>query len=304
MILFRHWCWSFLGVVIESLPFMVIGAIISTIIQFYISEDIIKRIVPRRRGLAFLVAAFIGLVFPMCECAIVPVARSLIKKGVPIGITITFMLSVPIVNPFVITSTYYAFEANLTIVLIRVVGGILCSIIVGMLITYIFKDSTIESIISDGYLDLSCTCCSSNKKYYISKLDKLITIVCQASNEFLNISVYVILGAFISSIFGSIINEEILNDYTFNNILAVIIMLDISFLLSLCSEADAFVGSKFLNNFGIPAVSAFMILGPMMDLKNAILTLGLFKRKFATILIITILLVVTAFSICLSFISL
>ena len=141
MILFRHWCWSFLGVVIESLPFIVIGAIISTIIQFYISEDIIKRIVPRRRGLAFLVAAFIGLVFPMCECAIVPVARSLIKKGVPIGITITFMLSVPIVNPFVITSTYYAFEANLTIVLIRVVGGILCSIIVGMLITYIFKHS-------------------------------------------------------------------------------------------------------------------------------------------------------------------
>ena len=164
-------------------------------------------------------------------------------------------------------------------------------------------NTPIENIISDGYLDLSCACCSSEKKYYTSKLDKLHTIVCQASNEFLNISVYVILGALISSIFGSVIKEEILNDYTFNNVLAIVIMIGISFLLSLCSEADAFVASKFLKNFGIPSVSAFMVLGPMMDLKNSILTLGLFKKKFATTLIITILLVVTAFSICLSFIK-
>ena len=303
MIVFRHWWWSFLGVVIESLPFIVMGAIISTIIQFYITEEVIRRIVPKRKVLAFLAAAFMGLVFPMCECAIVPVSRSLIKKGVPVGIAITFMLSVPIVNPFVIASTYYAFDANLTIVIIRVLGGIFCSIIVGTIISYIFMNTPIENIISDGYLDLSCACCSSEKKYYTSKLDKLHTIVCQASNEFLNISVYVILGALISSIFGSVIKEEILNDYTFNNVLAIVIMIGISFLLSLCSEADAFVASKFLKNFGIPSVSAFMVLGPMMDLKNSILTLGLFKKKFATTLIITILLVVTAFSICLSFIK-
>ena len=303
MIVFRHWCWSFLGVVIESIPFIAMGAIISTIIQFYITEEVIRRIVPKRKVLAFLAAAFMGLVFPMCECAIVPVSRSLIKKGVPVGIAITFMLSVPIVNPFVIASTYYAFDANLTIVIIRVLGGIFCSIIVGTIISYIFMNTPIENIISDGYLDLSCACCSSEKKYYTSKLDKLHTIVCQASNEFLNISVYVILGALISSIFGSVIKEEILNDYTFNNVLAIVIMIGISFLLSLCSEADAFVASKFLKNFGIPSVSAFMVLGPMMDLKNSILTLGLFKKKFATTLIITILLVVTAFSICLSFIK-
>ena len=303
MIVFRHWCWSFLGVVIEAIPFIVMGAIISTIIQFYITEEVIRRIVPKRKVLAFLAAAFMGLVFPMCECAIVPVSRSLIKKGVPVGIAITFMLSVPIVNPFVIASTYYAFDANLTIVIIRVLGGIFCSIIVGTIISYIFMNTPIENIISDGYLDLSCACCSSEKKYYTSKLDKLHTIVCQASNEFLNISVYVILGALISSIFGSVIKEEILNDYTFNNVLAIVIMIGISFLLSLCSEADAFVASKFLKNFGIPSVSAFMVLGPMMDLKNSILTLGLFKKKFATTLIITILLVVTAFSICLSFIN-
>ena len=303
MIVFRHWCWSFLGVVIEAIPFIVMGAIISTIIQFYITEEVIRRIVPKRKVLAFLAAAFMGLVFPMCECAIVPVSRSLIKKGVPVGIAITFMLSVPIVNPFVIASTYYAFDANLTIVIIRVLGGIFCSIIVGTIISYIFMNTPIENIISDGYLDLSCACCSSEKKYYTSKLDKIHTIVCQASNEFLNISVYVILGALISSIFGSVIKEEILNDYTFNNVLAIVIMIGISFLLSLCSEADAFVASKFLKNFGIPSVSAFMILGPMMDLKNSILTLGLFKKKFATTLIITILLVVTAFSICLSFIK-
>lgn len=303
MIVFRHWCWSFLGVVIEAIPFIVMGAIISTIIQFYITEEVIRRIVPKRKVLAFLAAAFMGLVFPMCECAIVPVSRSLIKKGVPVGIAITFMLSVPIVNPFVIASTYYAFDANLTIVIIRVLGGIFCSIIVGTIISYIFMNTPIENIISDGYLDLSCACCSSEKKYYTSKLDKIHTIVCQASNEFLNISVYVILGALISSIFGSVIKEEILNDYTFNNVLAIVIMIGISFLLSLCSEADAFVASKFLKNFGIPSVSAFMVLGPMMDLKNSILTLGLFKKKFATTLIITILLVVTAFSICLSFIN-
>lgn len=298
MIIFRHWCWSFLGVVIESIPFIVMGAIISTIIQFYITEEVIRRIVPKRKVLAFLASAFMGLVFPMCECAIVPVSRSLIKKGVPVGIAITFMLSVPIVNPFVIASTYYAFDANLTIVLIRVLGGIFCSIIVGTIMSYIFMNTPIENIISDGYLDLSCACCSSEKKYYTSKLDKLHTIVCQASNEFLNISVYVILGALISSIFGSVIKEEILSNYTFNNVLAVVIMIGISFLLSLCSEADAFVAKGFMDNFGVPGVIAFLILGPMMDLKNLILSFGFFKKSFVLQLLLIICIVV--FGICLA----
>ena len=107
--------WSYLGIIVEALPFLLIGAVLSALIQIYVSDEVIKKIIPKNSIIAYFIAAISGILFPVCECAIVPITRSLIKKGLPIGVGITFMLSVPIVNPVVIMSTYYAFTNDINI---------------------------------------------------------------------------------------------------------------------------------------------------------------------------------------------
>ena len=300
---FESWMWSYLGIIVEALPFLLIGAVLSALIQIYVSDELIKKIIPKNSIIAYFIAAISGILFPVCECAIVPITRSLIKKGLPIGVGITFMLAVPIVNPVVIMSTYYAFPNDINIVIYRTIGGVIGALIVGIIVGFIYDKKKNIEVLKSEEVTLYCDCCTFSNNYYISLKGKIKNLILNASNEFLNISVYFIFGALLSSIFVVFLQDSLINNMTSGKIVGIGIMMLLGFLLSLCSEADAFVASKFLKNFGIPSVSAFMVLGPMMDLKNSILTLGLFKKKFATTLIITILLVVTAFSICLSFIK-
>ena len=129
----EKWANTFISMILEALPFILIGSIVSAVIQMYISEELVKKILPKNKFISIIFAAFAGVFIPICECAIVPIAKSLIKKGVPVGVSIVFMLCVPIVNPVVMASTFYAFN-DIRVVLIRVFGGILCAIIIGILI--------------------------------------------------------------------------------------------------------------------------------------------------------------------------
>ena len=132
------WANVFISMILEALPFILIGSIASSVIQIYVSENVVKRILPKSRIISIIFAAFMGVFIPICECAIVPIARSLIKKGVPIAVAVVFMLTVPIVNPIVVASTFYAFK-DINIVLIRVFGGIICAIIIGLLVEVFTK---------------------------------------------------------------------------------------------------------------------------------------------------------------------
>ncbi|SHI19861.1 CobW/HypB/UreG, nucleotide-binding domain [Sporanaerobacter acetigenes DSM 13106] len=99
----------FIGMLIQAFPFMLVGMFVSSIIQVFISNETIVKIFPTKFGLGFLTAMFGGILFPVCECAIVPVTVRLVKKGVALPVAVTFMLSAPIINPIVIASTLYAF---------------------------------------------------------------------------------------------------------------------------------------------------------------------------------------------------
>lgn len=292
------WANIFISMILEALPFILIGAIISSVIQMYISEDIVKRILPKSRFMSIIVAAFLGIFVPICECAIVPISRSLIKKGVPISVSIVFMLTVPIVNPVVIASTYYAFK-DINIVLIRVFGGVISAIIIGFLIEMFTSKKEVVVKVKSEY-DNICDCGCEVTDYFYNK-SKLRLCLEHANKEFLNILRYYIFGSFLSSLFIVIVNEEFLVNYSKGIILPIVIMMLLSFLLSLCSEADAFIAKSFLDYFGVPAISAFLIFGPMLDLKNTILISSYFKKSFAIKLISLIVLIVLAFSITLTF---
>ena len=292
----EEWMWSYLGIIIEALPFLLIGAVLSAVIQIYVSDEFIKKIIPPNSIIGYLIAALSGIFFPVCECAIVPITRSLIKKGLPVSVGITFMLAVPIVNPVVMMSTYYAFPGNIDIVLLRTIGGVIGALIVGLTIGFFYDKNDKKDVLKDENNINYCDCCSYNNNYYISFKGKLRNLVINASNEFLNISIYFIIGAFISSIFVVFFQDGLLENLVAGNAVGIIIMMLLGFLLSLCSEADAFVARGFLDNFGPYGVIAFLILGPMMDLKNLILAFGFFKKKFVFKLLLIIIIVV--FSIC------
>lgn len=289
--LIESFIWSFLGIVVESLPFIIIGSIVSAVIQMFLTEDIIRKCIPKISIFGYLGAIISGVLFPICECAIIPITRSLIKKGLPVGIGISFMLAVPIVNPIVVMSTYYAFPDNISIVILRVVGGAIVALLVGLIMGYLYKGKSKDIFLRENTITIKCDCCVSNNKFITSKWQKFLNLMNHGSNEFLNISVYFILGAFISSLFTTLINSDVLAKITPNNFVGISLMMVLSFLLSLCSEADAFVAKGFLDNFGVGAIIAFLVIGPMMDLKNAFLAFGAFKNKFVIrlIFIITIL---------------
>lgn len=292
--IFKSFVSTFLSIVVEALPFILIGSIVSAIIQLFIKEETLEKFLPRNKILSIILASFAGIFVPLCECAIVPIGRSLIKKGVSIGTATTFMLAVPIINPIVILSTYYAFPNNLNIVFLRVFGGLSISILIGLLLEFSIKNT---SIIKDdnNYLS-SCDCGCEN--FYITPgfLTNLKNLIDHTSKEFLDISKYFIFGALLASITS--VTMKFLN-IDFANVMpsfTIPIMMILTFLLSLCSEADAFVAKGFLSSFGNSGVIAFLILGPMLDLKNVILLLGAFKKKYVIYLIVLTSSIIALFS--------
>lgn len=288
----------FISIVLEAMPFIILGSFISAIIQIFISEERMIKLIPRINIFGYFGAAIIGLIFPVCECAIVPITRSLIKKGMPVGMGITLMLSVPIINPIVIMSTYYAFYDKQSMVLLRLVVGFVAAILIGIIVNLLKgnDDNVILNKTEDNYY-CSCGCNDS-----INKENKLKAVFEHTNREFLNIMGYLIFGAFISSGFQVIQAQGGLNYIFDNKLLNIIFMMFLGFALSLCSEADAFVGRTFLEAYSFSGVAAFLLLGPMLDFKNLIILLGAFKKNFvlklaiATISIIFI--ICSMFSIC------
>lgn len=288
----------FISIILEAIPFIILGSFISAIIQIFISEECIVKLIPRMSIFGYFGAALVGLIFPVCECAIVPITRSLIKKGMPIGIGITLMLSVPIINPVVIMSTYYAFYDKQIMVLLRVIGGFVAAVLIGVIVN-LLKGNNYNVILNNDKDTYYCSCGCSN---FNNKENKLKAVFEHTNREFLNIMGYLIFGAFISSGFQVIQAQGGLNYIFDNKFLNIIFMMFLGFALSLCSEADAFVGRIFLEHYSFSGVAAFLLLGPMLDFKNLIILLGAFKKNFvfklAIVTISIIFIICSMFFIC------
>lgn len=121
----------FLSIFFESLPFLLLGSLISSIIETFVSNDTLARIIPKNKVLGSIVGIILGFFLPACDCAVIPIAKRLIKKKVPINVAISFMLASPIINPVVLLSTYHAFyKTNPNMFYMRLIFGIIISLII------------------------------------------------------------------------------------------------------------------------------------------------------------------------------
>lgn len=262
---------SLFGIILQSFPFLLLGVIISTIIQIFVPQNFIDSHFPKDPLLGILFSSLVGFIFPVCDCATIPVFRGLVKKGLPVSAAISFMIATPVVNPVVIISTYSAYNGNWKIVFLRCGLGFLCSLIIGLIFTKIDTSDILK-------LDMPSL---SNCSTYANPSDpKAIQFIKHCQGEFLNVAKYLVLGGLISSTIQVIMSNFKIASLSYGTVVSIIIMMLLGFLLSLCSSSDAIIARSLGSNFPFAASLAFLVYGPMIDLKNVILLSSSFKKKF------------------------
>lgn len=284
----------FISILLEAFPFIMLGVVISSLIHVLVSEESIQKLMPKNIFLGSVVGALMGFLFPVCDCAVIPVARRLMKKGVPIHTGTAFMLAAPIVNPVVLIATAYAFKNILPQMdYLRTVFGLLIAIIIGIILgTLIDKKDVIKNETHDENHNECCSCCHNEMKneeqvcehhhgdeknnlwYNIEKILK------HSYEEFFEVGKYLIIGAAIAAVVQTFIPREIVTTVGKNPILSIIIMIAFAYLLSLCSTSDSFVAKTFVGQFTNSSILAFLLVGPMIDIKNTIMMFGNFKAKY------------------------
>ncbi len=129
----QSWMTVFVAVVCQALPFLVLGVLLSAVIAVFVPPTFFARALPKRPALAVPVAGMAGAVLPGCECASVPVAGALVRRGVTPAAALAFLLSAPAINPIVLTATAVAFPRNPDMVLARFVASLLVACVMGWL---------------------------------------------------------------------------------------------------------------------------------------------------------------------------
>ena len=282
----------FISIILEAVPFLLMGTLISSLINTFVTPDFINKHLPKNRFLAIIGASLFGLIFPVCECAIIPIARRLIKKGLPLHVAITFLFSVPIINPVVILSTFYAFNGDIKILLSRIILGFAISVLIGLRISLfkkedrdVLKTMETDKIPSHGHEHCGHEegVCSAHEEAENSQkpfIQKTLDVINHARMEFFDVVGFFVLGALISSVFNTYLPRSVLNDIGTNPLISIIIMMAFAYVLSICSESDAFIARTFSGSFSSGSLVSFMVFGPMLDIKNTLMLIHYFKPGF------------------------
>ncbi|MFW5782633.1 MAG: permease, partial [Candidatus Muiribacteriaceae bacterium] len=230
-----------ISIFFEASPFLLIGASLAAGIELFISDDFFERHMPSNRFLAILYGITIGLIIPSCECGIVPVTGKLLNKGVSVPAALSYMMCAPVINPVVILATYTAFPGGIKIVLTRVIIVILSGITVSLLLSgkdIVRKDGSVGH--SHG---CSCGHCS-NLTDETDSDNTFLRFIDHVRREFITTGRFLFMGAAIASAFKTYIGNNALDNMT-DGIMAIVSMMVLAFVLSVCSEADAFVARSF-----------------------------------------------------------
>ncbi|SET93257.1 hypothetical protein SAMN04487821_13023 [Enterococcus malodoratus] len=285
----------FLSIVIEAIPFVLLGCIISGALQVFLTPERVQKILPKNKFLAILVGSFIGFFFPSCECGIIPIVTQFMRKGVPEHTAFAFMVTAPIINPIVLFSTYIAFGNSMKFALLRAVGSFIVALLIGSWIAYFNRTPILKAELHEHDH-------GEHQHHHHETAEKesfgqqVWSVLVHSIDEFFDTGRYLIIGALIASGMQVFLPTQFMLQLTSSKIIGILVMLVLAFTMSLCSEADAFVGSSLLSLFGTNAIVAFLVFGPMVDIKNLIMMKRSFHGKFILQLIALISVIVTVYA--------
>jgi len=303
---FRIFASIAVAIFIEAMPFLAVGALLSGAIEVLIPSQWLIRRIPKRAfsGISLGIAA--GLVLPTCECGVVPVVRRLMRKGVPPHIAIAYMLSAPILNPVVLISTLVAFRGSLLMLLSRVTVAAIVAGVIGAFVWQVEKASgephhiklsfkpDLHNQRNARHADLNESTDRQDHDHGHNSdqsnggrtgLSIAVEIFRHGAHDFIDMGKFLILGAMASAAFKTFLPQAVFDTLGSNMVLSIGGMMVLAFLLSVCSEADAFVAASFA---GLPSSAhlAFITYGPMLDLKLIGMYASTFRRSIFLALII------------------
>jgi len=272
---------SFLAIMVEAMPFMLLGSIVGGLIETFVPEDLVSRFVKGRTTAAVFIAAGLGLIFPVCECAIVPVVRRLLRKGVPLSAGLAFLLGGPIVNPIVAGSTWLAYRFDWSFLGTRMICGYTIAVVVALIVTFLFRDKGVLLVESPSESVLACGCSGHDHPAPVAadRVSKFFFALQHASDDFFDVGRFLVIGAFLAALARTTIGVDALRDFFAFPGMAIILMMGLAIALNLCSETDAFIAAGFRGVLPDTAQMAFMVLGPMLDIKLILMYLTMFRKR-------------------------
>jgi uncharacterized protein len=272
----------FVSIVLQSLPFVLIGVFASGLVQQHLSAQAVARWLPRKRLPVVLLSSVFGFVAPVCDCGVIPVARRLSVKGVPVYAATTFILAAPVVNPVVVVSTAFAFQGDWVIVGLRLAMTLSVAIAVGLAASVLFPGGPglvpARALIRGGSLDADPPGTPGAAGFR--------GLVRLATAEFFDVIFFVVLGALFTAATQTFVPRRDLTAIGSEPAASVLALMPVATLLSICSEADAFVARAFAASFSVGAVVAFMTIGQIVDLRNGVLLFRTLRAKLTALIVI------------------
>ncbi len=293
----------FLGIFIEAAPFLLLGTLASGLVEVFINQDIIRRVTPGSPILAALMGSMMGFVFPVCECGVVPLVRRLFRKGLPIPMGVAFLFSAPVINPIVLLSTASAFGFG-RMLLLRLGFTFLIAALLGLIFSAVQQPWDIlrptawitadtASLQNDDHPDHDHEHHPDHDHNHAhdaagkSLTHKLTQVLQVTLDEFFEMGRYLVLGGLVAAGMQTFIPQSILLNVGSGPVLSVLVMMTLAVILSICSTVDSFVALGFTGIFSTGSVLAFLLYGPMVDIKSTLMFLRVFRPR-AVVYLVTI----------------
>ena len=293
----------FLGIFIEAVPFVAIGALLSGVIEMAVSTRTLARWVPARTGAGVLAGAALGMVFPVCECGVVLVVRRLLSKGLPPPVAIAFLLGAPVLNPVVIASTATAFGFGWMLI-----GRLVLTLVVAVAVAAAFRRAGREDILlaSDGLKGAASPAGSGHGHHHHHDHDHdhdhgprdrsapergrsigsfARDALLHGSADLFDMGRYLVIGCGLAALLQTVMPQSVLLDIGRGGAASVATMLGLGYLLSVCSSVDAFLALAFTATFAPASILAFLVFGPMVDVKSTLLFLSVFRTRAVVYLV-------------------
>ncbi len=275
-----------ISVLIESLPFVVLGVLLSIVVQVWVPPGVIERWMPRAAWARRAVLSLLGMLIPVCECGNVPFARGLMMRGFGVSETMTFLIAAPIVNPIVIITTHQAFGFDDGILIARLLGGYAVANLIGWLYS---RHPDPDALLTDRFRDS----CAVSLEAGRDRAGRGQRSLAQFVVELRAVMPALVIGSALAGAVQVLVPRDALLAIGSNPALSIIAMIALAMIVSICSNVDAFFALSFASTFTPGSIVAFLLVGPLVDVKM----LALLRTTFRTRVLAGLVVIVVLFAI-------
>lgn len=276
-----------ISVLIESMPFVILGVLLSIVVQVWVPPGMIERWMPRRAWARRMALSLLGMFVPVCECGNVPFARGLMMRGFTVPETLTFLIAAPIVNPIVIITTHQAFGFDDGILVVRLLGGFAVANLIGWLYS---RHPDPDGLVTERFAD---TCAIANDPDATAHLDRGRRSLAQFVVELRAVMPALIIGSALAGAVQVLVPRSALLAIGSNPALSIVAMIALAMIVSICSNVDSFFALSFASTFTPGSIVAFLLVGPLVDVKM----LALLRTTFRTKVLVGLVVIVVLFAV-------